>query len=137
MITLILPVYYTKILKTKPNKTFLVSLNWYRNAFYQEQNKVKIYFQELIKDQLQGIVPISGQYRVTYKYFYKNATSDLPNVTPMCSKWVNDTLQDLKLVTNDNVKYLIEEIHQVVEQDRENPRCIVIIETFNPLKGII
>ena len=46
----------------------------------------------------------------------------------MCSKWVNDTLQDLKLVENDNVKYLVEEVHRVVDQDRINPRCIVIIE---------
>lgn len=125
--TFSLPVYYTKEFKTKPSKTFLLSLNWYRNAFYQEQNQVKKDLSELVKNSIKDMPPIRGQYQVTYEYFYKNITSDLPNVTPMCSKWVNDTLQELKLVPNDNVKYLIKEIHEVGEQSKDNPRCEITI----------
>ena len=132
MIVITIPIYYTKVFKRKADKTFLCSLNWYRNAFYQEQNKVKIYFHNLIKNQLRGINPLPGQYKITYKYYFKNPASDLANVTPMCSKWVNDTLQELKLVPNDNVQYLVEELHQVAKRDTVNPRCVVIIEPYTP-----
>jgi hypothetical protein len=128
MIQLTIPVYYTKTFKTKPDKTFLCSLNWYRNAFHFEQNKVKQYFHDLITEQLKGAAPITGKYRIVYDYYYKNTASDLPNVTPMCSKWVNDTLQDLNLVKNDSVKYLVEEIHRAVAKDPIDPRCTIIIE---------
>jgi hypothetical protein len=128
MITLTIPVYFTNVYKTKPSKTFLVSLNWYRNAFYHEQNKVKKYFHDLIEDQLVGnTTVIPDKYKVSYSYYYKNSASDLANVTPMCSKWVNDVLQDLNIVQNDNVKFLVEETHKAIAQDRENPRVDIQI----------
>lgn len=125
---LTIPVYYTQKFKTKNDKTFLVSLNWFRNAHHFEQNKVKAYFHGLIKEQLENTdLKISDQYKVKYKYYYKNSTSDLANVTPMCSKWLNDVLQEMGIVQNDNVKYLIEETHQVAGQDKLNPRCEIEI----------
>lgn len=131
MIQLTIPVYYTKEFKRKKDKTFLISLNWYRNAFYQEQNLVKRYFHDLIKEQLKGqSTSIIGQYEVIYTYYYRNSISDLPNVTPMCSKWVNDVLQELNIVQNDNVQYLVREVHEVGGQDRENPRAEILINTI-------
>jgi hypothetical protein len=128
MIIITIPVYFTRVYKTKPSKTLLVSLNWYRNAFYFEQNEVKKYFHGLIKDQLTGnTVLIPSKYKVSYSYYYKNAASDLANVTPMCSKWVNDVLQELGIVQNDNVKFLVEETHKAVAQDKENPRVTIQI----------
>lgn len=83
----------------------------------------------IIRDKLVGFDPLSTscKYQVTYRYFFKNKTSDLPNVTPMCSKWFNDVLQE-HWVANDNVQYLIREIHEVAEQDISNPRCEIILE---------
>jgi Holliday junction resolvase RusA-like endonuclease len=49
----------------------------------------------------------------------------------MCSKWVNDTLQTNELISNDNVQYLVREIHEVAEQDRENPRCEITIKEID------
>ena len=46
----------------------------------------------------------------------------------MTSKWVNDTLQELKLVPNDNVQYLVQELHKVAGQDKENPRIEITIK---------
>lgn len=126
-IKLSIPVYYVKKFKTKEDKLFLVSLNWYRNAFYYEQNEVKKYFQELIKEQLKDVIPLLGKYKVAYNYYYKTSSSDLANVTPMCSKWVNDVLQEQNIVPNDNVNYLVEETHKVATQDKTNPRCEIII----------
>lgn len=131
MISLTIPVYYTKSFKTKKDKTFLVTLNWYRNAYYQEQNLVKKYFSDIIKEQLSDAQPINNTYSVSYEYYYKNPISDMPNVTAMCSKWVNDTLQELNLVPNDNVQYLVQENHRVREQDKNNPRCIIRISAYS------
>ena len=128
MIHFSLPVYYTEVFKTKDSKTFLVSLNWYRNAHYHIQNKVKQYFTELIKKEVKDKAPIVTSYSVTYEYYYKNKSSDLPNVTTMTSKWVNDTLQELKLVPNDNVQYLVQELHKVAGQDTINPRIEIVIK---------
>lgn len=128
MIKLSIPVYFTNTFKTKPDKTFLVSLNWYRNANYHEQNKVKVHMSDLIANQLNPFDVLEGKYQVTYEYYYKNKTSDLPNVTTMASKWVNDTLQELKLVPNDNVQYLVQELHKVAGQDKENPRIEIAIK---------
>jgi Holliday junction resolvase RusA-like endonuclease len=108
----------------------LVSLNWYRNAHYHVQNAVKKYFHELIEKQLDCNISIPGEYQITYTYFYKNSSSDMTNVTPMCSKWINDALQALGVVINDNVQYLVKEVHLVAGVDKENPRCEIIIEKF-------
>lgn len=128
MLKISIPVYYTNTYKTKEDKTFLVSLNWYRNAYYHEQNKVKQHYANLLTPVLMNLPTIKGAYEIEYTYYYKNSTSDLPNVTPMCSKWVNDVLQDLGKVTNDNVKYLTKEIHQVGGKDALNPRCEITIK---------
>ena len=130
MICITIPVYYTKSFKTKKDKTFLVTLNWYRNAHHYEQNIVKQYFAELIKEQLTNAKPLDNKYCVSYEYYYKNPVSDMPNVTAMCSKWVNDALQDLNLIPNDNVQYLVQETHRVRIQDKDNPRCIIRIDTY-------
>lgn len=128
MIKLIVPVYYTQEFKTKPSKTILIGLNWYRNAHYFQQNAVKAYMSEIILNQLKtNTYSIIGPYSVEYKYYYKSAVSDMSNVTPMASKWVNDCLQEAKLVPNDNVKYLVRELHTVETQDKLNPRVEVII----------
>lgn len=122
--------YYTQEYKTKKDKTFLVSLNWYRNAQYFIQNTVKHHFTELITPMVATLDPIETKYQVLYTYHYKNASSDLPNVTPMCSKWLNDTLQLLNKVPNDNVKFLVREIHEVGSQDKDNPRCEITISEY-------
>ena len=127
MIKITIPVYYTLEYKTKKPKTFLVSLNWFRNAYHFEQNKVKHDMHEIIHRLLPKNLSFQ-RYRITYTYYYKNITSDLPNVTSMCSKWVNDVLQEKEIVPNDTVQYLLEETHKVGGLDKNNPRCEVIIE---------
>lgn len=126
-----IPCYYTQEYKTKDDKTFLLSLNWYRNAFHHQQNAVKQHMHELIVPQLANMPPIDGTYSVTYNYYYKSPVSDMTNVIPMASKWLNDVLQSCKLVPNDNVKYLIAEHHYVATQDKLNPR---IEATIHPTK---
>lgn len=128
MIKFNLPVYYTNTYKTKPDKTFLLSLNWFRNAYYHEQNKVKAHMEELVHNQLKDIPFSYNAYKVSYTYNYKNAASDLSNVAPMTSKWVNDYLQSAGRVANDNVKHLKEEHFYVGIQSKGNPTMEITIE---------
>jgi Holliday junction resolvase RusA-like endonuclease len=122
-----LPVYYTK--KTRKGyKTFLVGLNWYRNAHYQEANKVKKYYHELIKSILS---PYNGdkltKYRIKYKLFYKNSISDLNNYV-VIDKFLNDALKEIRMIEDDNVNYLKKISLEVAEQDKENPRLEIELE---------
>ena len=123
-----LPVYYTQKFKTKKDKTFLVSMNWYRNAHYYIKNEVKIDFEKTITNMFNVFFPdakISGAYGIKGTYYYKNSGSDLGNVTFILSKFINDALQVQNVVINDNVKYCKEECYKVGELDKENPRLEV------------
>ena len=48
----------------------------------------------------------------------------------MASKWLMDTLQELRIVLNDNVKYLVEEHYYVAGKDTENPRIEAILTSL-------
>jgi len=132
MTTLItIPVYYTQQYKTKDDKTLFLGLNWFRNAFFHQQNQVKRDMHEHIVNQLKHIeTPTMEKYSVSYFYYYKSPVSDLPNVGPMASKWLMDTLQELRIVLNDNVKYLVEEHYYVAGKDTENPRIEAILTSL-------
>lgn len=160
MIKLVLPVYYTQTFKTasKKDNTFLVGMNWYRNAHYFISNEVKTFFENGIIYQLTNNyhgLKLNDRYKITYIYYYKSAVSDLMNVGSLASKFVNDALQSYgfekvldkvtinkktgkeqksyKVITNgvvidDNVKYCKEERFLVGGSDIDNPRIEVIIE---------
>ena len=131
MTTLItIPVYYTQQYKTKDDKTLFLGLNWFRNAFFHQQNQVKRDMHEHTATQLSHISPMPEKYSVSYFYYYKSPVSDLPNVGPMASKWLMDTLQELRIVLNDNVKYLVEEHYYVAGKDTENPRIEAILTSL-------
>ena len=152
-INLILPIYYKfddriakkttykdklkKIIKNNIGdkiigKTILVNMNWYRNAHHIEQNDVKKIYSDLIQDQFRDMeinrMLVDIKYVVNYKLFYKSLACDMPNITAMMSKFVNDAIQELGLVKNDNVKFLVREVHEVGGQDKENPRCEIVIK---------
>ena len=140
MLKIKIPVYYTKIWKrVEKEQTFLLSLNWYRNAHHFDQNKVKAYMHELLTNQLSKLVKeIPSPYLVCYVYYYASAVSDLPNVGPLASKWLNDTLQTLGLIKNDNVKHLTSELYLVGGEDKQNPRIeAYILPLENPCQETI
>ena len=133
-IHLTLPVYYTQTFKTKPDKTFLVGLNWYRSAHYFIKNEVKQYYNTLIIEQLEAISApkLKGPYELAFKYYYKSVVSDLDNVCAMANKSFNDAAQAYGLVENDNVKYCRKSCYYVASQDKDNPRMEVFIRKFTP-----
>lgn len=120
-INLTLPCYF----QNSKKKVTLVGMNWYRNAHYIEQNKIKKFYTLLISTLLpkQQI----NQYEIQYTYFYKNSNSDLMNVCSVIDKFVQDALQAKGITPNDTVKYCLRTSCCVGGQDRNNPRIEVKI----------
>ena len=121
MITL--PIYWTM----PSGKTILVGVNWYRNAHYYQQNKWKQEFTELVGNQLEGIVPIKGQFRLDVSLYYKNSTCDPSNIVALIEKAILDALQEFNIIENDNVKFHLGSCYTVKGQDKVNPRAEITI----------
>ena len=125
MIELELPIYAN----VTKRKRALMSLNWYRNAHYQQSNKIMRYYQQLIKDKLGHCKTcFKGQIELSYKLYYKNSGSDLNNVVAVLDKFLLDALQNLNYIKNDNVKHYIKCTSEVAGQDKENPRLKIQIK---------
>ena len=103
-------------------------MNWFRNAHYYEQNKVKQWFHDLVKDQIFNLTPIIGTFTVELTLYYKNSNCDPSNVCSMIEKFTLDALQEFNIVTNDNVKFHTGSCYRVAGQDKINPRCEVILK---------
>jgi hypothetical protein len=125
-----LPIYWTQHYKTKTDKTILVGMNWYRNAHYHSQNAMKKDFHELVQKQVKG-VQHNGQFTLDLSIYYKNPTCDGANIAALIEKFTLDALQDSQVIINDNVNYHKGSSWKIVAQDKDNPRCLVTITTFN------
>ncbi|AGM46930.1 hypothetical protein AD45P2_00570 [Alteromonas phage vB_AmaP_AD45-P2] len=126
MIKITLPIYWTQHFKTKKDKTVLVGMNWYRNAFYIVQNKMKQKFSGLVEDQLDG-TRIQGPYTLHIDLYYKNPTCDGSNIVALMEKVALDALQHNKAVEQDNVLFHLGTTWNVAGRDKENPRCEISI----------
>ena len=131
-IHLTIPCYYTQCFKTKTDKTFLVGMNWYRNAHHHIKNEVKTWFTNELLSQLKACnaKPIKGKYEVAFNYYYKNPSSDLMNVCGLASKHANDAFEKYGLIENDNVKHCVRECAYVAGQDKENPRVEIFVRAI-------
>ena len=125
--TLILPIYYTKNYVRKPSKTFLVNMNWYRNAFHHLSNEVKTYYHDLVKEQVKDSDETFNKYTLHTKVFYKNKSCDGRNIVPVIEKFVLDALQEAEVTTEDTVKEDLGGSWEVADQDKDNPRVEIEI----------
>lgn len=128
MNTIELPIYWTQHYKTKKDKTVLVGMNWYRNAHYHSQNKMKQDFHELVAKQV-GDFSCDGKFKLAIEIYYKNSNCDGANIAALIEKFVLDALQEDKVIINDNVQYHMGSSWKIVEQDKDNPRSLITIIT--------
>lgn len=128
-IKLELPIYQTTETGRGKSKNVLMSLNWYRNAHYQTECKMKRIYTDLVKTRLKHVKQcLRENIRVTYTLYYKNSRSDMMNVIAIIDKYLMDALQEMKIIENDNVKNYIECVSRVAGEDRSNPRVEIIVE---------
>ena len=121
MITL--PIYWTM----PSGKTTLVGMSFYRNAIFHLQNKLKQEFTELVGNQLEGIVPVKGQFRLSIDLYYKNSVCDASNIIAVIEKIALDALQEFNVIENDNVKFHLGSCYTVKGQDKVNPRAEITV----------
>lgn len=126
-IQITLPIYWTQVYKTKPNKTCLVSINWYRNAHFHAQNAMKKHFHELVSTQMRNKKPQVGKFTLAIKIYYKNSNCDGANIAALMEKFTLDALQEQEVILNDNVQYHLGSTWEVAGQDKDNPRCLITI----------
>jgi hypothetical protein len=121
-----LPIYYTQTFKTKPDKTFLIGMNWYNTAHYHIKNTVKQELQATLREQFADIGPVLGPYQVHYKLYYSRPNCDGSNIIALTEKIFLDAIQD-GLVREDNVQHHLGSTWSVAGQDKLNPRCEIQI----------
>ena len=126
ILTLSLPLYYDTKVKGVP-KQLLINLNWYRNAHFILQNKVKQHYHKLVHDQIDSSIKMDV-YSTQLKLFYKNKNSDMANCTALLEKFVLDALQEFGVTSGDTVKEHVHSSYLVADQDKENPRVEVTIK---------
>ena len=118
----ILPIYYGKD---------LIGMNWYRNAHYHINNKVKKYYKELIfwEVKTQGLQNANLEtVKIYYKIFLKNARTDGGNVRSVVEKFVLDGLTEIAVLQNDTIKCVVGDGAEYYI-DKNNPRCEIEILT--------
>ena len=88
------------------NKDFPINLNHYRNAHYQELNKAKINFKELVSPLL-GSVLCMESCSLHYVIFPPSKREcDISNVCSIADKFFSDTLVSSGKITDDNFKVI-------------------------------
>lgn len=130
-LSLTLPIYYTQTFKTKKDKTFLVGLNWERNAHYFIKNEVKKHYHSLVSTQINQPVTPFKQISIHTELYYKNPSCDGRNIVPMIEKYLLDALQECGVIYNDNVTHDLGGSWAVAGQDKENPRVEITIKEIN------
>ena len=130
MIKLICPLYITIERKTKADKKVFVNMNTYRNLHFQINNKVKVKYKELLREQLEG-VKIKTPVEITYKvYKARNRIIDKMNFVCVTSKYLLDAITEAGCWTDDNDDFIKTETIMPTELDRENPRVEVFIKSI-------
>jgi len=84
------------------------------------------YISLFIRKDLRG-VKIEKPILIHYRYFEENRKRDLGNIHAPCQKFVEDALQDCKVIANDNQKCVVG-FTANFDVDKDNPRVEVILE---------
>lgn len=127
MIKLELPIYYTQKFKTKDSKTFLVGLNWYRNAHHMLSNKVKEHYHQLVKEQVRDIK--FKKVWISYHVFAGRNGTDGHNVRAVMEKFICDGLVSAGVIEDDSIEFLKGD-ESYYSIDKDNPRIVVFVEEF-------
>ena len=127
--TIVLPIYYEQKFKTKKSKTFLVGLNWYRNAHHSISNKVKHDYHELVMKQCVS-EEFHGKIKLHYRVYVARKNTDGSNIRSVIEKFLLDGLVEGGHINNDTIEYVVGDTSNYY-QDKENPRMEIDIETVD------
>jgi hypothetical protein len=120
-----LPVYYL----VNKKKAVMVGLNWARNVHYAVWNKAKIFYKNLVVEDLKGEPMIEGDVEVVYHIYVKRSNADGGNVGAMMSKFFLDGAEEAGIIPNDTIMTVKKETFYYY-QDKKFPRCEVTIKPY-------
>lgn len=125
-----LPIYWEETFKTKPSKVHLAGLNFYRNAHYIQQNKLKKEFEQRLFQQVAGVSFSEGinTFTVKYELFYKNPSSDASNIIALSEKIFLDFAQQANIIKSDTVKHHLGSTWTVAGKDPTLPRVEITVK---------
>lgn len=122
-----LPIHYTQEFKTKKSKTFLVGLNWYRNAHHRISNTVKHHYHELVAEQIKD--KKFNKIRLHYRVYVARNGTDGHNIRSVIEKFFLDGLVDHGSIADDNTQEYVMGDTTEYFIDKDFPRIeIEIIE---------
>lgn len=128
-VTITLPIYYTEYFKTKKDKTFLVGLNWYRNAHFMLNNKVKHHYHEIIEEKVRGLK--FNRIVTSYKVYVARNGTDGHNIRSIIEKYALDALVDCGVIEDDSTPtYVVKDLGSEYFIDKESPRFEMTITEY-------
>jgi len=86
------------------NKTISLNLNWYRNAYFQDKNKVKIQVAEYL---LKYTFPkYTSKIKIDFVVYFKdNRRRDVSNFESIANKFIVDALVERGIIPDDDFKH--------------------------------
>ena len=112
-------------------KKYPLNLNTYRNIHYRVNNFCKIAYKKIMREQLVDVKKLpKPPVKITYTlYPANNRLCDLGNVCCVIEKYFEDAITEYGVLEDDNYKFInnIEYIFGGI--DKQNPRCIIEIES--------
>jgi hypothetical protein len=124
-LTISLPIYYTQYFKTKKSKTFLVGLNWYRNAHHSISNSVKHYYHELVYPLVVGNK--FNKVMIEYRVYAGRKGTDGHNIRAILEKFFLDGFVEAGCIEDDNIDFVIGDSSKYFI-DRDNPRIDITVK---------
>lgn len=125
MTTITLPIHYTQTFKTKKSKTFLVGMNWYRNAHFLVTSKVKNDYHDMVSKQLKNLT--FDKIRLKYHVYVGRRNTDGHNIRAVIEKFFLDGLVECGAIKDDSIDYVVGDTSEYF-LDKENPRIEIFIE---------
>ena len=113
----------------RSKKTYHLNLNQYNKWYFQEKNQIKKLFKVKVAKAIRALKKVTKPCKITYViYFYNKRLFDIDNVGCVLTKFNNDALVELGILTDDNYTMIPELVYKFGGVDKDNPRCEVIIE---------
>jgi len=125
--------------KRKKDETVYLNLNTYRNLHWIKNNKIKQIYNELMKDQLEGLVlptPIDIEF-----ILYANAIQggkkvfDTANICAIVNKFFCDALVHYGCIEDDSHQYIKKTTSDFGGYDKDNSRIEIIIWKSDEIKN--
>lgn len=114
--------------RKKPNRTWALNLNVYRNTHEQTLNKMKILFDEIMQPRLKHL-PVMEKVNLIFTLFVSSKQlCDTSNICCIVDKFFSDSLVHAKKIEDDNYTVVLSSLYRYGGQDKSNPHVEVTIE---------